>query len=90
MKDYFVWAIEIIFGIGMFLNAILFIPQAIKIYNKKNSDGLSVVTFIGFNIVQLSAVFHGYIHEDLILMFGSMLSFFLCGVVTFLITFYKR
>ncbi|GHT96192.1 hypothetical protein FACS1894122_14340 [Alphaproteobacteria bacterium] len=81
--------IEVVFGLGMFINAALFIPQAIKIYKTKNTDGVSLATFAGFNTIQLFTVLHGYIHQDCILMFGSTLSLICCAAVTFLIIIYK-
>jgi MtN3 and saliva related transmembrane protein len=80
--DYVVWFIEIVFGIGMFLNAMLFIPQAIKIYKTKNAKEISITTFIGFNVIQIFTILHGCVHNDAILIFGNILSFTLCAVVS--------
>jgi MtN3 and saliva related transmembrane protein len=77
--------VHVIFGLSLFFNAAIFIPQAIKILKKKNAKGLSLFTFIGFNIMQLFAVWHGYFVHDYILMSGFFLSFITCGVVTLLI-----
>ena len=82
--------IEIFFSIGLFINAMLFVPQAIKLYRTKNAQGLSFTTFAGFNLIQLFTVLHGYLHHDLILLIGALLSLVTCGLVTFLIVFYRR
>lgn len=73
----------------MFVNAMLFLPQAIKIYKTKNVQGLSWITFFGFNLIQIFTILHACIHSDYALMFGFMLSFVTCGIVAFLIFFYK-
>jgi MtN3 and saliva related transmembrane protein len=54
------------FGMAMFINAALFLPQVIKLYKTKSTKGLSLITFIGFNIIQLSSILHGYIRKDYI------------------------
>ncbi|MDR1982857.1 MAG: hypothetical protein LBQ08_03620 [Holosporaceae bacterium] len=93
MLSYFLWFAEfteIVFGISMFFNAALFIPQAIKIYRTKTTKGLSPATFIGFNIIQIFTILHGYIHQDYLLMFGFILSLVSCGIVTFLIFLYRE
>lgn len=83
-------SIDILFGFGLFINAILFIPQAVKLYIKKTADNLSFITFIGFNIFQLLTALHGYFHQDYILMLGAALSFITCGLVLFLIVLYNK
>jgi MtN3 and saliva related transmembrane protein len=82
--------IEIVFSVGLFINALLFIPQIIKLYKTKDSEGLSLVTFVGFNLIQLFAVFHGYLHKDYLLMAGFLLSIITCGTVTIMIILYKK
>ena len=90
MQEYIIiWFIEAVFGAGMFINAVLFLPQAIKLYKTKNTKGLSLITFIGFNIIQLFSVLHGYIRDDKIFMFGMLLSLIFCGSISFLIIFYR-
>ncbi|GHU19948.1 hypothetical protein FACS189472_10480 [Alphaproteobacteria bacterium] len=89
MYGYIEYLIEAVFGFGMFINAVLFIPQAIKIYNTKSADGVSLATFAGFCVIQFFTVLHGYIHQDHILMFGNALSLICCATVTFLIIIYK-
>jgi MtN3 and saliva related transmembrane protein len=90
---YFAWfkdIVEIIFSISMFINAILFIPQAIKLFKTKNSQGLSLLTFLGFNCFQFFTALHGFLTKDYILLFGFILSFLTCGVVTVFIILYSH
>ncbi len=81
--------VEIIFSLGLFINAVLFIPQIIRLYKTKNSQGISLVTFGGFSIIQFFTVLHAYLHQDILLLLGFLLSLITCGIVTFLIIFYR-
>jgi MtN3 and saliva related transmembrane protein len=89
IESHIVDFIEFMFGLSMFFNALIFIPQAIKIYKTKNAGGLSLATFIGFNVIQVFIILHGYIREDYVLMFGYALSLAISGIVTSLIVLYK-
>lgn len=82
-------AIDMIFALGLFINAILFIPQAIKLYKSKRSHDLSLLTFIGFAITQLAAIAYGLLKKDIILTLGYLLSLITCGTVIFFIIFYR-
>lgn len=82
--------VDFIFGIGLFANAVLFIPQAIKIYKNKHAQDISLVTFSGFVLIQLSGSFYGYLHQVYVLMAGCILSFITCGTVTLLAFWYKK
>ncbi len=85
-----IWSIiEILFAAGLFTNAILFIPQIIRLVQKKHSDDISLITFLGFNIINLLTVLHGFLHKDYILLFGSFAAFLTNSVVTFLIIWYR-
>jgi MtN3 and saliva related transmembrane protein len=81
--------IEVMFALSMFINAALFVPQAVKIYKTKYVKGISKVTFLGFNIIQIFTILHAYINCDYILMFGFILAFLASGIVTFLVFSYK-
>jgi len=84
------YIIEIIFSLGLFINAMLFIPQIIKLYQTKNAGGFSLITFAGFNLIQLFTALHGILHHDILLAVGNLLSLATCGLVTGLIIFYKK
>lgn len=77
--------IEIGFFLSLLANALLFVPQAIKLYRVKNAAGLSLLTFAGFNVIQLFTLLHGYIQKDYLLMIGYLLSLITCGVCTWMI-----
>ncbi len=90
MDIWFKSIIEFLFGIGLFINAFLFVPQIIKLYKKKDSEELSLITFGGFSILQFLTILHGYFHKDYLLMLGFALSLLTCGTVTFLIMVYRK
>ena len=83
-------SIAFIFGASLFLNALLFVPQAIKLYRTKNAKDLSKITFVGFCFMQLSAVAYGIMNHDMILVIGYALSFCACLIVTVLLFKYSK
>lgn len=78
------------FGLGFVFNASLFIPQALRIIQTKSAKNISLITFLGFNFIQLNGVLYGYYQNDLILLYGNSISFISCGVVTFLAILYRN
>jgi MtN3 and saliva related transmembrane protein len=90
MGECFVWFVEVMFGLGMFFNAILFIPQAIRMYRTKSSEGVSAITFVGFNLIQLFTILHGYIHRDWTLTIGYVLSLLFAGITTYFVFLYRK
>lgn len=44
---------EIGFAVSLLANAVLFIPQIVKLMKIKNSEGVSTITFLGFNVIQI-------------------------------------
>ena len=85
MKD----IIAILFGIGLFGNAALFVPQAIALWRKKSAEGVSLLTFGGFNLLQAIAIVHGLYQHDLSLIIGMIASLITCGAVTVLTLYYR-
>ena len=71
-----------IFGLGLMVNAGLFIPQAIKIIKTKSAKEVSLITFAGFNIFQITGILHGIYQNDPYLLTGMIASFLACGAVT--------
>ena len=83
--------IEICFVVVLFLNAVLYVPQAIKLCHGKIKEAkhLSLFMFGGFNIIQIVTILHGYLHQDYILMIGTVLSLITCFVITIQLIFYR-
>jgi MtN3 and saliva related transmembrane protein len=85
MKD----IVAVIFGLGLFCNALLFVPQAIAVWRKKTDEGISLITFGGFSILQIIGIAHGVLQQDRALIFGMTASLLSCGAVTALTLFYR-
>ena len=81
--------VAVIFGLGLIGNALLFVPQAMALWRKKSSEGVSLVTFGGFNILQALGIVHGLYQNDWSLVIGLGASFITCGTVTGLTIFYR-
>ncbi len=74
--------IAVLFGLGLVVNGLLFVPQAIALWRKKSAEGVSLVTFGGFNLLQLVGIVHGIYQQDRSLTLGMIASFVCCGAVT--------
>jgi len=81
--------VAIVFGLGLFCNALLFVPQAIAVWRKKTDQGISLITFAGFSILQIIAIIHGLYEHDLSLTLGMAASLLSCGSVTCLTIYYR-
>lgn len=82
--------IETGFFIGLLVNALLFVPQAIKLYRLKSSQGISMITFAGFNVIQAFTAMHAYLVHDTLLLLGYVFSFITCGAVTLFAFLYRH
>ena len=81
--------VAVIFGLGLMCNALLFVPQMLAVWRKKSDEGISLITFGGFNVLQAIAIVHGFYQHDLSLILGMVASLITCGSVTFLTLFYR-
>ena len=81
---------EILFSGALFINALLFIPQLIKIITEKTAHDVSLLTFIGFWLIQGAIVWHGFLQQDLLLVWGYLFSMVTCGLVILFIIIYRR
>jgi MtN3 and saliva related transmembrane protein len=82
--------IQLGFSLSLIINALLFIPQIIALLKSKSAAGTSLITFAGFNAIQIFTILHGILVKDYLLAAGYLLSFLTCGSVTFLIIYYKK
>jgi len=85
MKD----IVAVIFGLGLGCNALLFVPQVLAVWRKKSDEGISLVTFGGFSVLQIIGIIHGLYQQDLSLILGMAASLLTCGSVTGLTIFYR-
>ncbi len=81
--------ITYVFGLALLGNAALFVPQALAVWRKKSDQGVSLVTFGGFCILQVIGVVHGVYERDNSLIVGLGASFLTCGTVTLLTIVYR-
>jgi MtN3 and saliva related transmembrane protein len=81
--------VAVVFGFALMGNAALFVPQALAVWRKKSGEGISLITFGGFNVLQAIAIVHGFYQHDLALIVGMVASIITCGAVTFLTLFYR-
>jgi MtN3 and saliva related transmembrane protein len=81
--------VAVIFGLGLLCNALLFVPQVLAVWRKKSDEGISLITFGGFNVLQVIGVIHGLYQQDLSLILGMIASLITSGTVTFLTFLYR-
>jgi two-component system, OmpR family, aerobic respiration control sensor histidine kinase ArcB len=81
--------IEVIFSLGLFINAVSFIPQIARLIKDRSAKGISLITFTIFLLTQFSAVLYGFIIHSWILIIGYMLSMLTCGPVVLLIIYFR-
>lgn len=81
--------INSLFGFGLVINALLFVPQIIKLIKIKDSSELSLLMFGGFLLLQLITILHGIVVSDHILAAGYILSLLTCGTTFVLALWYR-
>lgn len=81
--------VAVIFGLGLVCNALLFVPQVLAVWRKKTDEGISLITFGGFSVLQVIGIVHGLYQHDLSLILGMSASLLSCGTVTALTVFYR-
>ena len=81
--------VAVVFGLGLLGNALLFVPQAIAVWRKKTDEGISLLTFGGFSVLQAIGIVHGVYQRDPSLILGMAASLVSCGTVTLLTIYYR-
>ena len=81
--------VAVIFGLGLGCNALLFVPQVVAVWRKKSDEGISLITFGGFSVLQAIGIVHGAYQRYLALILGMAASLATCGSVTFLTIYYR-
>lgn len=77
------------FSLSLIANAALFIPQIIALIKSQSTEGISLITFAGFNIIQIFTFLHGLSVHDYLLAGGYLLSIITCGSVTLLVCYMR-
>ena len=85
MKD----LVALIFGLGLGCNALLFVPQILAVYRRKSDEGISLLTFGGFTLIQVIGIVHGLYQHDPSLILGMTASLLTCGTLTLLTVIYR-
>lgn len=86
---YWRYFVDFFFALGLFINAILFIPQIIRLWRFKDPTGVSFITFAGFDAIQLFTIFHGMLVRDDLLTYGTFLSLITNTIVVLQIIYYR-
>ena len=81
--------VAVVFGLGLIGNALLFVPQVLAVWRKKSDEGISLITFGGFSVLQCIGIVHGVYQRDLSLILGMAASLLTCGSVTALTIYYR-
>ncbi len=81
--------VAVVFGLGLLCNALLFVPQVLAVWRKKTDEGISLITFGGFSILQVIGIIHGVYQRDWSLILGMSASLLSCGTVTLLTAFFR-
>ncbi len=81
---------DLLLSSALFINALLFIPQFIKILKEKTAQEVSLLTFVGFWLIQATIVWHGFLQRDWWLVWGYSFSMFTCGAVIVGIILYRQ
>lgn len=82
--------VESIFSAAFFINALFFIPQALRLFKEKDAKGVSIITFLGFLFIQLVVVLHVLVIHDYFLLYTYLFSMVTCGIVVVLIVMYSK
>ncbi len=80
---------KLVFSGAMIVNALLFIPQCLRIIRHNTGESLSLTTFGGFFVIQFITVIHGILHSDTLLTMGAGLSMICCGSCLALIIYFR-
>ena len=65
------------------------VPQVIAVWRKKSDEGISLITFGGFSVLQAIGILHGVYQRDASLILGMAASLLSCGSVTLLTLLYR-
>lgn len=81
---------DILFEFGLFINAALMLPQAIKIIRYKSAQNISLTTYIGFTLIQLAMLLYSLLQQDIWLITGTIPNLGIDVWITFLIVKYNN
>ena len=81
--------IHILYGGAFLWTVVAAIPQILALLKLKDSSELSLITFLGFNFIQIVTIFHAYFYREWLLLIGVVLFLIAYGFISFLIAYYR-
>ena len=81
--------INILYELTMYGLVITFLPQIIRIIKKRNVEGISLIAFLGFGILQFISAVHGYYTHNTPLLISMILSMIATGIIVLQIVYYR-
>lgn len=84
------YILSILFDGAFVIVSFSFIFQIIKIIRNKHAKEFSVITFAGFNVIQIITALYAYYHHITPLFIGMLLYLATNGSLTLLIVYYKH
>ncbi|WP_224728199.1 PQ-loop domain-containing transporter [Cysteiniphilum sp. JM-1] len=85
----YAYTIQVMFALSLFVNALLFLPQTIKVVKLKSSENISIITFAGFLLIQFVCVLYGLLIKDWILTSGFIFGMVTCVTVVITAIYYR-
>ena len=73
----------------MYLLPLTFLPQIIHIFKTREVQGVSFITFLGFNLIQLVSAIHGYETKNNTLFYSMIIAMSFSGIIVLQILFFK-
>jgi two-component system, OmpR family, aerobic respiration control sensor histidine kinase ArcB len=83
-------SVQLAFGAGLFVNALLFVPQSVRIIKEKSAKGVSLFTFLGLLLIQFTLVLYGIVERDYLLIIGCVASMVAYSSVAALVLLYRK
>lgn len=81
---------DFVLGIGLFINACLFIPQIWRLYQTKDAMGISLITFGGFVFIDITAMVNGIFYRNWAMIIGYALSTLTASAVVIVAIYYRH
>lgn len=81
--------IDLLFDFSLIINALVFVPQIVKILRLKAAKELSFVSFSCMFLLQLLFGLHGLLHQDYALLIGMIAAMMVSGIIAILILIYR-
>ena len=81
--------IHIAYGAVFLWTVFAAFPQITTLLRLKDSSELSLITFLGFNFIQIVTVFHAYFYREWLLLAGVSLFLIVYAFISFLIAYYR-